>query len=81
MSVLTRFEPEDRNRVWSYRAAPASRVAAYLYAVPVVAVVIAWIWLDETPPLASLIGGAHLALLGVALARSPTVRRPVNLDT
>ena len=50
---------------WAYASArvPVSFAASTLYAVPVVAGAVAWLWLGETPATAS---GA-VALAGVAL--------------
>lgn len=49
---------------------PAARAASFLYLVSPTAIIIAWIWLGETPTITTLIGGA-LALLGVSIvARS-----------
>jgi drug/metabolite transporter (DMT)-like permease len=45
---------------------PASRAAGFLYAVPVTAFVIGWLWLGEVPGPADVIGGL-LALAGVAV--------------
>jgi len=53
---------------WSYVLSkiPASRAASYLALIPVVALLISWLWLSETPVTSSLIGGG-VVLLGVLL--------------
>lgn len=53
---------------WTYALArqPASVVTSYLYLSPVLATIMAWIWLREVPSLLSLLGGG-LALCGVLL--------------
>ncbi len=57
----------------------ASRTVSFLYLVPPLATLIAWLWLAEVPPLLALLGGA-VALTGVIivntkgrLASSPTL--------
>lgn len=58
---------------WGYVLARSSagRTAASTYAVPAIVVLLSWLLLGETPPVAALIGGV-LALAGVAVA---TLRR------
>lgn len=58
---------------WAYILAqiPASRAATLLYLVPVLAILIAWVWLQEIPTISSLIGGA-IVLSGVVLVNTRT---------
>jgi drug/metabolite transporter (DMT)-like permease len=46
----------------------ASRVSAWLFLNPVLATLVAWVWLGETPGLSLAVGGT-LALLGVVLVQ------------
>jgi drug/metabolite transporter (DMT)-like permease len=52
----------------------ASVAAAFLYLVPPVATVIAWVWLGEVPGPVTVVGGA-LCLTGVVIATRLTLRR------
>ena len=56
---------------WAYVLSrlSASRTGSLLYAVPVLAFVIAWVWLRESPTLVSLLGGV-LALAGVVIVNT-----------
>jgi drug/metabolite transporter (DMT)-like permease len=53
---------------WSYALAraKAARVTSALYAMPAIAIALAWVWLGEVPHPVSLLGGAT-ALIGVAV--------------
>jgi len=55
---------------WAYalRRMSAGRLASLAYLIPVVAIVLGWVLLGETPPWLAAVGGA-LCLAGVALAR------------
>lgn len=63
---------------WAYVLShgPAGRTSTLLYIIPVLAIGIAWIWLDEVPRMLTLVGGA-MAMGGVVLVnRKDTVRPP-----
>jgi drug/metabolite transporter (DMT)-like permease len=57
--------------LWSYALArmPASTTASFLYATPVLATFVAWLW-QGTVPTAVTVGGGVLALLGVILVQT-----------
>jgi drug/metabolite transporter (DMT)-like permease len=48
---------------------PAGRAASFLYAVPIIAFLIGWLWLGEVPTLRDLVGGS-IALGGVAVVNT-----------
>ena len=64
---------------WSFalRRAPAGRTVSLNYLIPVVAIVLGWAVLGQTPPWLGVAGGA-LCLLGVYLARRPSGRSPAG---
>ncbi len=55
---------------WGYALArtTAGRMGATTYLVPPVVIVLSWLWLDETPPVAAIVGGA-ICLAGVVVSR------------
>ena len=60
---------------WAYVLShgAAGRTTTLLYAIPVLAIGIAWIWLGEVPKLVSLLGGA-LALAGVVIVNTTAAK-------
>jgi drug/metabolite transporter (DMT)-like permease len=67
--------------VYALSKAPASIVTSFLYVNPVLATLIAWVWLGEIPTTLTLLGGA-VALAGVVLVnakgRAPAVTEPTG---
>jgi drug/metabolite transporter (DMT)-like permease len=63
---------------WAYvlSRVPASRAGSYLYLSPVLAVLVAWAWLDELPGWTALAGGV-VVVAGVALVNAPRRGRGV----
>jgi drug/metabolite transporter (DMT)-like permease len=59
-----------RFATWAYalRRMSAGRLASLAYLIPVVAILLGWAFLGETPPALAAVGGA-LCIAGVALAR------------
>jgi len=62
---------------WAYVLShgAAGRTTTLLYAIPVLAIGIAWVWLREVPKPISLVGGV-VALAGVVLVNTMGKRRP-----
>ena len=67
--------------LWSKAVAgmPAGVAARFLYAIPVLGLGVAWLWLGEVPSLLAVAGGL-ISVAGVALAARPhTSRVPVRI--
>lgn len=54
---------------WVLSQLPAARAASFLYLIPAVAILVAWLWLGEMPKLLTLLGGA-LVLAGVIIVNT-----------
>jgi drug/metabolite transporter (DMT)-like permease len=54
---------------YAFSRLPASRAVSFLYAIPVLAFVVAWVWLGETPTWLSVLGGT-IALCGVVIVNA-----------
>jgi len=56
--------------LWNYALSrmPASLLSSFLYLTPVLAMLIAWVWLGEIPAILTLVGGA-VAILGVVIVQ------------
>ncbi len=67
---------------WAYVLShgAAGRTTTLLYAIPVLAIGIAWIWLHEVPKPVSLLGGA-IALGGVVLVNTLGTGKPIRAAT
>ncbi len=59
---------------WLLKRLPATRLSLMTYAIPIVAVVIGALWLDE-PIGTKLLSGTVLVLTGVALAAADAMKR------
>ena len=59
---------------YAFSRMPASIAVSFLYLIPVMAYLIAWVWLGEVPALLSVIGGC-IALSGVVIVNTLGKRR------
>ena len=57
--------------MWSYALShmPASLLSAFLYVSPVLAMLIAWVWIGEVPAVLTVVGGA-VAIVGVIIVQT-----------
>ncbi len=54
---------------YAFARMPASNAVSFLYLVPALAFLIAWLWLGEVPTLLSILGGV-VVLAGVIIVNS-----------
>ena len=59
---------------YAFSRMPASRAVSFLYLIPVMAYLIAWVWLGEVPAALSVVGGG-VALSGVVIVNTLGKRR------
>jgi drug/metabolite transporter (DMT)-like permease len=59
---------------YAFSRMPASRAVSFLYLIPVMAYLIAWVWLGEVPATLSVVGGG-VALSGVVIVNTLVKRR------
>jgi drug/metabolite transporter (DMT)-like permease len=59
---------------YAFSRMAASRAVSFLYIIPVMAYLIAWVWLGEVPTLLSAVGGV-IALTGVFIVNTRGRRR------
>jgi drug/metabolite transporter (DMT)-like permease len=59
---------------YAFSRMPASRAVSFLYLIPVIAYLIAWVWLGEVPAALSVVGGG-VALSGVVIVNTLGKRR------
>jgi drug/metabolite transporter (DMT)-like permease len=67
---------------WAFATArlQVSRAASALYAVPVVAILVAWVWLDQLPAIFAVAGG-FIAIVGVGLTNTGRIQPPAGTDS
>ena len=65
--------------LWNHALArmPASLLSSFLYLSPVLASIIAWVWLGEVPALLTVVGGG-IAILGVILVQTKGTAKEGN---
>jgi drug/metabolite transporter (DMT)-like permease len=59
---------------YAFSRMPASRAVSFLYLIPVMAYLIAWVWLGEVPTVLSVVGGC-VTLCGVLIVNTIGRRR------
>ncbi len=60
--------------IYTFSRMPTSRAVSFLYLIPMMAYLIAWLWLGEVPAALSVVGGIA-ALSGVVIVNTLGKRR------